>query len=481
MHLVTNHSVDDVRVVYRECRSLIRAGYNITLVAPDDSTTPLPEVPTVLVPLSTGRFGRMVWTQLRVLRAARRMRPALVHIHDPELLFGAFLLRLLGYRIIYDVHEDMPKVVMNRSWIHDAVRPALSRSVAAVEWLAGRTFAGIVTTVPSIQKRFPENRSVLVQNFPELTEITTAGNAIPYEAREAGLVCWAGPLTADRGALVMAEAIAKVSHPQVHLEVAGNFDPPVIHDQMVGLTGQGRITARGILKRPEVLALYDRARIGLMLYQPTPSYVESQPIKLFECMAAGIPVVASDFPFIREVLQTHQCGIVVDPTNPAEAAEAIDYLLSNPAEAAAMGVCGRHAAESFTWESQFEGLHGVRAGPRRLTAVRQLRRIGKLPAASGVGDDHRQRTEADPEVVPQALSLDVDPIQGHLHRQESLSVVLLGRPFGNELLAVGVVEDATRARQPGFDLECLPVLLGVVLGDDSGILRVAARRRTCHR
>ena len=359
VHLVTNHPVDDVRVAYRECRSLRQAGYDITLVAADSSGTALADVPTVVVESSKGRLGRLITTQYRATRAARKIRPTLIHFHDPELLPSAFLLRLFGYKVIYDVHEDMPKVIQSRHWLNPSIRPALSRLMMAIEWLAGYTMSGVVTTVPSIYKRFPMRRTVLVQNFPERSELTTNDSAAPYDQRESGLVCWAGALSEARGAIAMAEAISKVEFGPARLELAGRFDPPELADSAVSVGGPGRVQTLGVLGRADVLDLYNRARVGLMLYQPTPSYIESQPIKLFEYMNAGIPIVASDFPFIRSVLETHGCGICVDPTNPAEAADAIEFLLTHPEEAKAMGARGREAIELFTWEAEFEELLGL--------------------------------------------------------------------------------------------------------------------------
>lgn len=67
-------------------------------------------------------------------------------------------------------------------------------------------------------------------------------------------------------------------------------------------------------------------------------------------MAAGIPVVASDFPLWRDIICSAGCGLLVDPFNVHQIADAIERLVRNPDEAEAMGQCGRKSAEdNFSW------------------------------------------------------------------------------------------------------------------------------------
>ena len=74
----------------------------------------------------------------------------------------------------------------------------------------------------------------------------------------------------------------------------------------------------GWMEHPQVLALYPSVKIGINLLYPTPSHRDSQPIKLYEYLAAGIPVIASDFPEFRELLEG--CGVLVDPMHPSDRA-----------------------------------------------------------------------------------------------------------------------------------------------------------------
>jgi glycosyltransferase involved in cell wall biosynthesis len=121
-----------------------------------------------------------------------------------------------------------------------------------------------------------------------------------------------------------------------------------------------QVDVPGWLGRAEVGDLLDAARVGIVLFQPVGNYVEAYPTKLFEYMASGTPVVASDFPLWRTIIDSAQCGLVVDPTDPMAVAAAIDRLLRDPQLASAMGARGRQAVlEHYRWEDQAERLSSL--------------------------------------------------------------------------------------------------------------------------
>lgn len=109
----------------------------------------------------------------------------------------------------------------------------------------------------------------------------------------------------------------------------------------------GRISRAGVNK------LYGSARAGIVIYQPAANHMEAQPIKMFEFMAAGLPVVASDFPLWKEIVEGNQCGISVNPRDPEAVKTACMDLLGNPQRAQALGRNGKKAVdEKYNWANE---------------------------------------------------------------------------------------------------------------------------------
>jgi glycosyltransferase involved in cell wall biosynthesis len=264
------------------------------------------------------------------------------------LLPAMLLLSLGGRKVIYDAHEDTPLQTLSQHWIPRWLRRPVSLLYRVLEWFAGRRFEAIVAAEPAIAARYPSEKTVLVRNFPRTSAFSSI-DAQPYEEREP-LITYVGSIAEKRGAKELVQAIHLVKTANARLNLCGTFHPARLQTELRAHPGWQRVSATGWIDRFAVVRVLSASRIGMVTLHPIPKYLRAYPTKLFEYMAAGLPIVASDFPLWRELVEQFDCTIFVDPMSPEETASAIDYLLENPDVAREMGERGRAAAvRYFDW------------------------------------------------------------------------------------------------------------------------------------
>jgi glycosyltransferase involved in cell wall biosynthesis len=345
-HLTTVHQRHDVRIFQKECLSLARHGYEVhLLVADGKGDESLQGVRLHDIGAVSGRLRRMLLQPWRMWRAARRLSASVYHFHDPELLPVGLLLRWAGAEVIYDSHEDVPRAVLSKYYI----RPWLRRSVATVfelfENFAARRMSAVVAATPHIAQRFSalNRRSLDINNFPLQSELEA-----PCEPKgDARTVCYVGGIGRIRGAV---EMISALEHLDVRLILAGPIESASTEATLRGLAGWSKVDYRGTVSRAAVREIMSESRAGLLFFHPEPNHVDAQPNKMFEYMSAGLPVLASNFPLWRSLLEASGTGVCADPMDVAAIAAAIGGLLDDPERATAMGARGRDAvAHRYQW------------------------------------------------------------------------------------------------------------------------------------
>jgi glycosyltransferase involved in cell wall biosynthesis len=194
---------------------------------------------------------------------------------------------------------------------------------------------------------------VLIRNFPIIDEFASM-NPSPQQERELAFA-YIGVIADIRGAKEMVAAVAEFpAETQVRLKFAGNYSPPGLRGVLERMPGWKSVDSLGWLARQGIVDLLGRVRAGLVVLQPTPNYIESLPVKLFEYLAAGIPVVASDFPIWREIVEEAACGLLVDPTDAHAIADAMRWIIDHPDEAEEMGRRGAQLiASRYNWSMEF--------------------------------------------------------------------------------------------------------------------------------
>lgn len=342
-HVTNKHEPKDIRIYHKECVSLAEAGHEVWLVEKGDSEDSLGVHIVGCGQAPKSRRKRMTAFARSVYGFAVKLDCELYHLHDPELLPCGMRLKRAGKKVVFDSHEDVPAQILDKHWIPKPLRKAVAVAYRAYETHVVKHIDAVVAATPHIAEQFQgrARKVVVVNNYPKLDDIEF--HDTPFEDRDA-IVCYAGGINQLRGEKVMIEAMEGV---QGTLVIAGDHE----------IAEYSGVEFVGKLDRGGVNDLYSRGRAGIVIYQPAGNHYESQPIKLFEFMAAGLPVVASNFPLWKSLVDGNKCGICVDPTNATAVRSALTELLENPAMGQQMGRNGRRAIESgLNWGYEAKAL-----------------------------------------------------------------------------------------------------------------------------
>lgn len=349
-HITTVHPRYDIRIFIKECKSLAKTFSDVNLIVADgkgDETIDGVKIFDVGKP--DGRIQRILKFPRKAFRKALELNADIYHFHDSELLSTGVKLAKKGKTVIYDSHEDLPRQILTKPWIPKPLRKMASRMSERMENRKVKKLSAVVAATPHIKERFEEVTSAPVRNvnnYPVLDDIMFSPS---WENKE-NAVCYVGGLFYTRGIHEMVVAIGKT---QCKLILGGNFDPESLQESIKSENGWEKVEYLGYIDRKQVNEVYSRSVAGLIILHPMPSYIDSLPIKMFEYMAAGIPIICSDFPLWKGIVESAGCGVCVNPFDTEAIANEIARLCNEKETARTMGANGRKTVEEkYNWNSQ---------------------------------------------------------------------------------------------------------------------------------
>ncbi len=344
-HFTSVHKVFDDRIYLKECISLANAGFEVYLVAPDTKSAIINKVNIIGVDNNyNSRLKRILLFTRKIYLTALNVDADIYHFHDAELLYFGNKLKQKGKKVIYDSHEDLPRQILSKHWINSYIARFISRIVEKYENKIVRKIDFCITATPVIRNRFSKivSHVVDINNFPKAQELATR---VVWENKKNEL-CYIGGIFKIRGIVEILDILDKYV-----LNLAGTYSPEELRDELMKHKNWIRVKDYGFVNREKIKEILMNSKIGMVTLYPTKSFIDSLPVKLFEYMSASIPVIASNFPLWKEIVEDNNCGICVDPMKTNEIAYAIDYLMKNPEIAKKMGENGRRAVlDRFNWE-----------------------------------------------------------------------------------------------------------------------------------
>ena len=350
-HLTVVHPRFDTRIFHRMCKSQSNDGMFVNLIVSDGGGVADEGGVTISdVGKPKYRISRLLKHRSIYLKALE-INSDLYHIHDPELILVGLFLKQSGKSVIFDAHEDVVEDIKTKKYIPFFLRGILSAIYARFEKFALPRFNGIITSTDYIRLRYSSFCSdvISVKNYPDPNEISPSHIDIVNRRNFA----YIGVLSRNRGIsnLVAASSYCKS---KCIIDLCGIFSPNAFKKELSTMRGWINIKYHGVVDRYGVNNILSQSVAGLVVLSPQNTFIHSLPVKLFEYMSAGIPVIASDFDLWRDIVQKYNCGILVDPNDLLDISNAMDFLIENPDIARVMGDNGRMAVEStFNWNSEY--------------------------------------------------------------------------------------------------------------------------------
>lgn len=349
-HISTVHSAFDDRIFFKECISLSKNGFEVCFLVKHKLTETKENISIIPLPIYSGRFSRFFKGTFSAFNRALKIKAKLYHFHDPELMFLGVLLRLSGKKVIYDVHEDLPKQVLYKEWIKsEIIRLLLSKLINISEQFCSYFFNATVSATDDIANKFKHKKyNIVVKNYPILDFIKVSGNLNINKHKFTFI--YAGGLTKVRGIKEIIQAMELINH-EAELWLLGEFDSDDYKKECELLDGWKKVSYFGFVKLNVVFEYINKADAGLALLYPIKNYLTSLPVKAFEYMALAKPMIVSDFPFWKKIFK--DSSLFCNPYSPKDIAEQMQFLIINKEIAIEIGKKGQSRVfEEYSWSNE---------------------------------------------------------------------------------------------------------------------------------
>ncbi|GAB4252465.1 MAG: glycosyltransferase family 4 protein [Vicingaceae bacterium] len=346
-HLTSVHSQSDTRIFLKECTSLAKNHevYLLVVNGKDDDLNGV-KIRTVKVDFKN-RFQRFTKAVDAIFKKALEINAEVYHLHDPELLRIAKKLKKSGKKVIYDAHEDLPRQLLSKPYLNKLILKLLSSIIEKYENKIASKLDAVVTATPFIKSRFIKynTNTIDINNYPLIPN----KNIVDIENKQ-DIICYVGGISRERGCYEILEILNYID---VRLIIAGNFYDDAIERDLKAHKNWSKVDFRGYVNREEVEQIYNQSKIGVVTLYPIINYIDALPVKLFEYMSFGLPVITSNIKLWESIVIENNCGLSVNPKNPKAIAEAINELLSNKEQQKQMSLNALKAIkEKYNWAQE---------------------------------------------------------------------------------------------------------------------------------
>ncbi|MGC6480076.1 MAG: glycosyltransferase [Flavobacteriaceae bacterium] len=351
-HITTVHPEDDNRIFYKQCRSLAAAGFKVYFMCSGSTTCIKDDIQIIGLAKYSNRILNFIrCSVVDVIKTSIRLNADIYQIHDPELVFSGIFLRLIGKKVIYDIHEDNSSSILSKPYFKSTLfAQFISWLVNIFEKICVLFFSQVITARPDITEKFQFVHPITVNNFPIVE------NLLPNKAKnnlDKTILIYVGGITKIRGILELIQSLEYLTDTELWL--LGPWESKSFNLTCEQLPGWKKTRYLGTVKPFEIFEYLQQADIGIITFWPVPNHLKTLANKPFEYMLAGLPVVMSNFPYWQSFFG--KVAKYANPKDPKSIAEGIKSLKNNPELRQELGNNGRLLVqEKLNWNVESQKL-----------------------------------------------------------------------------------------------------------------------------
>jgi len=355
--LSSAHSAFDDRIFYREAKTLVKAGYKVYLIISHDKDEIIESIQMVSLSKRKSRIYRFFIKNWIILFKAIKINAIVHHFHDPDLIPIALLLKLIGKKVVYDVHENVSLQILSAESIFLPIRKILSIIIKFIESIALNYSYKIIIAGKDIQyqshfRKF-SHKIILIRNYPVI--IIPRIKVFPKPKGKIKFV-YTGSINSDRSIMEIIKAFKQINRNNAELLLLGNLEninfKKIILNEIDGCDNIKYIPSVSYEKMFDMLMNY---HVGLICYQPTLNNINAlsgRNNKIYEYMQAGLAVIGSNFKSWKDFIYRNNIGVTVDPCNISEIGKAMRFFIENRQELKIMGENAKKTSIKYSWESE---------------------------------------------------------------------------------------------------------------------------------
>ncbi|MGB9858157.1 MAG: glycosyltransferase [Dictyoglomaceae bacterium] len=341
-HITTVHSPFDVRIFHKECKTLAKSGYEVYLIAQHDKEEIVDSVHIIPLTKVRNRLKRMIYLPIEAFRKALKLKADIYHFHDPELIIAGIFLKLFGKKVIYDIHEYYSEIISAKNNFLGKVYFIKFIIKFLLEYAPKFIFDLLIFPTESLREEYGSlSKSITLVNFPTIQEFNNGKLGVEVKKFD---VIFVGTVSPSRMSFMLEVAyqlsLKKNNFKWLFLGIPSatidwvlkNYNREFLRDHIVMVD---RVSYE------DVLNYLKQSFIGFNYHTYEKRFLVAIPMKVFEYMMMGLPVVTTALPELGRYLKNNFHAILVYSQNPSDYSNAILNLLENPNEAFKIGNAGK--------------------------------------------------------------------------------------------------------------------------------------------